>query len=135
MNNGILLALCLLFTTPAYAGKWLDYGNGVINLDLHNQIAPQIGPRGAPKNLAGMPLKYCVDGDEMDANDESLDEHIDDGEEVTPMMAVWILVGNTDLPAVAMGCDEDDLRDAVEDTMDDITDFLDSDDGYLKLDL
>ena len=123
MNRKILLTLCLLLTSPAYAGKWLDYSNGIINLDSYNTISSSVNQN---------PGQYCLDGEVLGPNDpRRREDALGDKKGNMPYVGT-IAFGNFTV-TIAEDCDLDDVEDSLEDAMDDITDFLDSDDGYMKL--
>jgi len=141
LKNSIksVVALSLLISSPAFAGKWLDYGNGMINLDNYRKITPFAGKLNplandsSKKNTSG---NVCVDGKLVDAL-AYLENAKNMPNSQQPFGAKIQFVGDKGpftLTLLGATCDKDDAEDALQDAMKIIRKFLDSSDGYRELD-
>lgn len=130
MNKLFIRILTVIFTltaTPAFAGKWLDYGYGLINIEKYTFITPQVVEN---------PLLRCIDGKLNEIFSTEYVKKIPEEKRKTAKAAFTAAIYFDNdaftLTIVDATCDKDEADNALADAMKRVIKLLSSNDGYLQ---
>lgn len=129
MNKLSIRILTVIFTltaAPAFAGKWLDYGYGLINIEKYTFITPQVVVN---------PLLGCIDGKVYEAFSTEIKKIPEEKRKTAKAAFTAAIYFDNDaftLTIVDATCDKDEADNALADAMKRVIKLLSSNDGYLQ---